>query len=180
MLPLHPYVRFIKPCRSLCESVRDSCAPIMSCYGYPWPDILRCDQYPADHYMCISSITNSTFHTVGRRGERFMTQWHFSYLHWTNVSISGLTFSVPQASCQDCQLEEASSSKDTLETFCRSDFGGYQYRWIWNLCFISSIINRQDWYYKSDCRLPLQLWNCVWLVSNTARLASRSSHWLSN
>ncbi|XP_051281685.1 secreted frizzled-related protein 5 [Dicentrarchus labrax] len=88
--------RFISPCRSLCESVRDSCAPIMSCYGYPWPEILRCDQYPADHLMCISSITNTTVQTGGRR--------------------------VPQASCRDCELEETSSSKDTLETFCRSDF----------------------------------------------------------
>ncbi|CAG6021530.1 unnamed protein product [Menidia menidia] len=82
--------------RSLCESVRDSCAPIMSCYGYPWPEILRCDQYPADHLMCISSITNTSAHTGGRR--------------------------VPQASCRDCELERASSSKDTLEIFCRSDF----------------------------------------------------------
>nr|XP_033483895.1 secreted frizzled-related protein 5 [Epinephelus lanceolatus] len=88
--------RFISSCRSLCESVRDSCASIMSCYGYPWPEILRCDQYPADHRMCISSITNSSVHAGGRR--------------------------VPQASCQDCELEEASSSKDALETFCRSDF----------------------------------------------------------
>ncbi|XP_035511869.1 secreted frizzled-related protein 5 [Morone saxatilis] len=88
--------RFISPCRSLCESVRDSCAPIMNCYGYPWPEILRCDQYPADHLMCISSITNTTVQTGGRR--------------------------VPQASCRDCELEEASSSKDILETFCRSDF----------------------------------------------------------
>uniref|UniRef100_A0A3B4GBE5 FZ domain-containing protein n=1 Tax=Pundamilia nyererei TaxID=303518 RepID=A0A3B4GBE5_9CICH len=86
---------FISPCRSLCESVQDSCAPIMSCYGYPWPEILRCDQYPADHLMCISSITNTTADTAGRR---------------------------PQASCQDCELEEASSSNDLLETFCRSDF----------------------------------------------------------
>ncbi|XP_054902107.1 secreted frizzled-related protein 2 [Poeciliopsis prolifica] len=88
--------RFVSPCRSLCESVRDSCAPIMSCYGYPWPEILRCDQYPADHLVCISSITNTTAYT-GARG-------------------------VPQASCRDCELEEASSSKETLETFCRSDF----------------------------------------------------------
>ncbi|XP_020505748.2 secreted frizzled-related protein 5 [Labrus bergylta] len=88
--------RFISPCKSLCESVRDSCAPIMSCYGYPWPEILRCDQYPADHLLCISSITNSTAQTVGRV--------------------------VPQASCRDCELQDASSSKDTLETFCRSDF----------------------------------------------------------
>ncbi|XP_068188178.1 secreted frizzled-related protein 5 [Antennarius striatus] len=88
--------RIISPCKTLCESVRESCAPIMSCYGYPWPEILHCDQYPADHLMCISSITNSTFIAGGRR--------------------------VPQASCRDCELEASSSSKDMLETFCRSDF----------------------------------------------------------
>ncbi|KAM8862960.1 secreted frizzled-related protein 5 isoform 2-T2 [Spinachia spinachia] len=90
--------RFISPCRSLCESVRDGCAPIMSCYGYPWPDILHCDQYPADHQMCISSAAaaNSSAQVAGRR--------------------------VPQASCRDCELEEAASPRDTLETFCQSDF----------------------------------------------------------
>uniref|UniRef100_A0A3P9LQS3 FZ domain-containing protein n=2 Tax=Oryzias latipes TaxID=8090 RepID=A0A3P9LQS3_ORYLA len=86
---------FISPCRSLCESVRDSCAPIMSCYGYPWPEILRCDQYPAEHLVCISSITNATVNTDGQR---------------------------PQASCRDCELEKPSSPKDTLESFCKSDF----------------------------------------------------------
>ncbi|XP_059904978.1 secreted frizzled-related protein 5 [Gadus macrocephalus] len=88
--------RFVFPCRSLCESVRDSCAPIMACYGYPWPSILRCDQFPADHLMCISSITNTSVEAGGRR--------------------------VPQASCRDCELEVASSAKDTLDTFCRNDF----------------------------------------------------------
>lgn len=34
---------------------------------------------------------------------------------------------VPQASCRDCELEEASSAKDVLETFCRSDFGKQSY-----------------------------------------------------
>uniref|UniRef100_A0A673K4F5 Secreted frizzled-related protein 5-like n=1 Tax=Sinocyclocheilus rhinocerous TaxID=307959 RepID=A0A673K4F5_9TELE len=48
--------RIISPCRSLCASVRDSCAPIMNCYGYPWPRILQCDQFPKDHLMCISSV----------------------------------------------------------------------------------------------------------------------------
>ncbi|KAJ8016337.1 hypothetical protein DPEC_G00006140 [Dallia pectoralis] len=89
--------RFVSPCRSLCESVRDSCAPIMACYGYPWPDILRCDKFPDDHLMCISSVTN------------------------TSVTSGGPT-RVPRASCRDCELEEASSAKVLLETFCRSDF----------------------------------------------------------
>ncbi|MEQ2177585.1 hypothetical protein GOODEAATRI_005077, partial [Goodea atripinnis] len=87
--------------RSLCESVRESCAPIMSCYGYPWPEILRCDQYPADHLVCISSITNASVYT-GARG-------------------------VPQASCRDCELEEAFSPKETLESFCKSDFSEYRH-----------------------------------------------------
>lgn len=39
--------------------------------------------------------------------------------------VADLSDSVPQASCQDCVLEEASSPKDTLEAFCRSDFGKY-------------------------------------------------------
>ncbi|XP_030622859.1 secreted frizzled-related protein 5 [Chanos chanos] len=90
--------RFISPCRSLCESVRDSCAPIMSCYGYPWPRILQCDQFPKDHLMCISSITQGQ-----------------------NGTASGRK-AMPQASCADCELEEASSAKELLELFCRSDF----------------------------------------------------------
>ncbi|XP_068108788.1 secreted frizzled-related protein 5-like isoform X1 [Hyperolius riggenbachi] len=86
--------RLIKPCRSLCESVRNSCAPIMACYGYPWPEILRCEQFPADHGMCISTITNGT---SNRR-------------------------TVPRASCRDCELDEVSSAKEILDTFCTNDF----------------------------------------------------------
>ncbi|XP_042606680.1 secreted frizzled-related protein 5 isoform X2 [Cyprinus carpio] len=90
--------RIISPCRSLCVSVRDSCAPIMSCYGYPWPRILQCDQFPKDHLMCISSVA-----------------------HMQNgTSNDGRV--VPRASCTDCELEEATSSKDLLDLFCKSDF----------------------------------------------------------
>lgn len=75
--PLHlSFIRFVSPCRSLCESVRDSCAPIMGCYGYPWPEILRCDQFPADHLMCISSITNTSAHVGGRRGKKLTMETH--------------------------------------------------------------------------------------------------------
>ncbi|XP_077132641.1 secreted frizzled-related protein 5-like [Ranitomeya variabilis] len=84
----------IKPCRSLCEAVRNSCAPIMACYGYPWPEILKCEQFTIDHGMCISTISNDT-RTAG---------------------------TVPRASCRDCELDEASSAKDILDTFCANDF----------------------------------------------------------
>lgn len=50
------------------------------------------------------------------------------FLHLLHLSNHKLWFFlVPQASCQDCQLEESASTKETLETFCRSDFGKYKY-----------------------------------------------------
>ncbi|XP_035680953.1 secreted frizzled-related protein 2-like isoform X2 [Branchiostoma floridae] len=47
----------IFPCRSLCEGVRDSCAPVMAQHGFPWPKMLKCDKYPPDNDMCIKSQT---------------------------------------------------------------------------------------------------------------------------
>lgn len=45
--------RPIYPCRSLCEAVRDSCAPVMETYGFPWPEMLSCDKFPIDNDLCI-------------------------------------------------------------------------------------------------------------------------------
>ncbi|XP_077786270.1 secreted frizzled-related protein 5 isoform X2 [Podarcis muralis] len=46
--------RPIYPCRSLCEVVRDSCAPVMESYGFPWPDMLNCNKFPFDNDLCIA------------------------------------------------------------------------------------------------------------------------------
>ncbi|KAG9344073.1 hypothetical protein AGOR_G00190450 [Albula goreensis] len=43
----------IQPCRSLCESVKESCAPVMSAFGFPWPDMLECTRFPQDNDLCI-------------------------------------------------------------------------------------------------------------------------------
>lgn len=45
--------RPIFPCRSLCEAVRRGCEATMTHYGYPWPDMVRCDKFPLDNDMCI-------------------------------------------------------------------------------------------------------------------------------
>ncbi|KAL4612871.1 secreted frizzled-related protein 5-like [Arapaima gigas] len=45
--------RPIYPCRTLCEAVRDRCAPVMETYGFPWPDMLKCDKFPNDNDLCI-------------------------------------------------------------------------------------------------------------------------------
>ncbi|KAK2842527.1 hypothetical protein Q5P01_012727 [Channa striata] len=46
---------FIQPCRSLCVAVRDSCAPVLACQGFPWPEALDCDRFPAEDDQCISA-----------------------------------------------------------------------------------------------------------------------------
>lgn len=46
--------RPVYPCRSLCEVVRDSCAPVMESYGFPWPEMLHCAKFPSDHDLCIA------------------------------------------------------------------------------------------------------------------------------
>ncbi|KAM9324818.1 secreted frizzled-related protein 5 [Gastrophryne carolinensis] len=46
--------RPIYPCRSLCEVVRDSCAPVMESYGFPWPEMLNCNKFPIDNDLCIT------------------------------------------------------------------------------------------------------------------------------
>ncbi|XP_069098999.1 secreted frizzled-related protein 2 [Pleurodeles waltl] len=43
----------IQPCRSLCEQVKDSCAPVMSAFGFPWPEMLECGRFPEDNDLCI-------------------------------------------------------------------------------------------------------------------------------
>ncbi|XP_053234385.1 secreted frizzled-related protein 5-like isoform X2 [Podarcis raffonei] len=86
--------RLIYPCQSLCKAVRNSCAPVMACYGYPWPEILNCNKFPEDHELCISSITDES--APSRR--------------------------MPQASCRDCELEEPNSPKEILENLCTNDF----------------------------------------------------------
>lgn len=52
--------RVIYPCRSLCEAVQASCAPIMACYGYPWPAILHCGRFPASHGLCVAAVSNGS------------------------------------------------------------------------------------------------------------------------
>jgi secreted frizzled-related protein 5 len=45
--------RPIPPCRNLCTAVRDACLSKMLHYGFPWPEMLRCDKFPLENDMCI-------------------------------------------------------------------------------------------------------------------------------
>lgn len=46
----------IGPCRDLCETVRNRCAPVLAELGYPWPPFLNCSRFPAENnenHMCM-------------------------------------------------------------------------------------------------------------------------------
>ena len=46
--------RPIYPCRNLCEAVKEGCEGRMLHYGFPWPDILDCEQFPLNTDLCIT------------------------------------------------------------------------------------------------------------------------------
>ncbi|XP_029923037.1 secreted frizzled-related protein 2-like [Myripristis murdjan] len=43
----------VSPCRSLCEAVRDGCVPVMSAFGFPWPEMFNCSRFPRGTDLCI-------------------------------------------------------------------------------------------------------------------------------
>ncbi|XP_073480124.1 secreted frizzled-related protein 1-like [Aquarana catesbeiana] len=106
----HPYARtflcslfspvcldtFIPPCRSMCESVRDSCAPVLACHEQSWPESLNCDRFPAGDNMCLDNL-----------GKEYQNKYK----------------ELPKATCQGCPLiEETYSYKTALDAFCDNDF----------------------------------------------------------
>lgn len=61
--------RPIFPCQGLCQAVKEGCEQKMLQYGFPWPEMLRCDKFPADNDLCIQ-----TQHAALKRGEICCTQ----------------------------------------------------------------------------------------------------------
>lgn len=51
--------KLIPPCKSMCQSVRQSCEPVMKRHNYSWPQVFNCDQkyrfLDDETQMCISS-----------------------------------------------------------------------------------------------------------------------------
>ncbi|XP_013393537.1 secreted frizzled-related protein 5 [Lingula anatina] len=47
--------RPIWPCRSLCEAVKKGCAESMLTHGFHWPEMVRCDKFPLDNDLCITT-----------------------------------------------------------------------------------------------------------------------------
>lgn len=71
--------RPIYPCRSLCEAVRNSCAPVMETYGFPWPEMLQCDKFPIDNDLCIPMQFSGNHATQTPGTTRKGLRNHFSF-----------------------------------------------------------------------------------------------------
>ncbi|XP_068170221.1 sizzled [Antennarius striatus] len=86
---------FIQPCRSLCVAVRDSCAPMLACQGYMWPETLDCDRFPSEDDTCLTH--------------------HGKFSHFVK--------DLPRPACQNCpSVEENPSMMRVLDAFCSFDF----------------------------------------------------------
>lgn len=48
--------RPIYPCRSLCVAVQTACEKRMTNYGYQWPEMLQCANFPEDNDMCLKAL----------------------------------------------------------------------------------------------------------------------------
>uniref|UniRef100_A0A914EFK6 Secreted frizzled-related protein 1 n=1 Tax=Acrobeloides nanus TaxID=290746 RepID=A0A914EFK6_9BILA len=54
-----PLDKPIYPCQSLCHAVQKGCEGRMQQYGFPWPEILRCDKFPQDNDLCINVVSSA-------------------------------------------------------------------------------------------------------------------------
>ncbi|KAL4640402.1 secreted frizzled-related protein 2 [Arapaima gigas] len=91
---LDDHEELIQPCRSLCEGVKQGCAPVMSAFGFPWPDMLDCARFPEDNDLCVPPAGVDGVETANR----------------TVLKV-----------CEPCQ-EKEENDNEILENLCKNDF----------------------------------------------------------
>ncbi|XP_041655660.1 secreted frizzled-related protein 2-like [Cheilinus undulatus] len=91
----------VSPCRSLCEAVRDGCVPVMSAFGFPWPEMFNCSRFPRGTGLCIAA----TGEHEGRTAEDIRHE----------EALKGSVI------CDACSLA-AEGEADIQENFCNSPY----------------------------------------------------------
>ncbi|XP_061575205.1 secreted frizzled-related protein 2-like [Cololabis saira] len=92
----------VSPCRSLCEAVRDGCVPVMSAFGFPWPQMFNCTRFPRGTGLCIPA----TGQREGGTGEE---------------EVRGEEAPQGTVICDACSLA-AEGETDIQENFCHSPY----------------------------------------------------------
>ncbi|KAM8749142.1 frizzled-5 [Acanthopagrus schlegelii] len=59
---LPDYRKPLPPCRSVCERAKRGCSPLMSQYGFEWPERMSCEQLPqlGDETLCMDQNSSET------------------------------------------------------------------------------------------------------------------------
>ncbi|XP_020363944.1 secreted frizzled-related protein 2-like [Oncorhynchus kisutch] len=91
----------VRPCRGLCEAVRDGCLPVMSAFGFPWPNMFNCTRFPRGTHLCIPTTTRDT-----ERGQK--EEGHEEASKGTVI-------------CDACSLA-AEGERDNQNNFCKSPY----------------------------------------------------------
>uniref|UniRef100_A0A4W5Q2Q1 Secreted frizzled-related protein 2 like n=1 Tax=Hucho hucho TaxID=62062 RepID=A0A4W5Q2Q1_9TELE len=93
----------VRPCRGLCEAVRGGCLPVMSAFGFPWPNMFNCTRFPRGTHLCIPTTTRDT--ERARKGEE---EGHEEASKGTVI-------------CDACSLA-AEGEIDNQNNFCKSPY----------------------------------------------------------
>ncbi|XP_066138925.1 frizzled-2 [Euwallacea fornicatus] len=69
---LPEYSKPLPPCRDLCRRAREGCEPIMTQYGFQWPERMECDQFPRQggEILCMDQPTHNTSSTPRPGGRK--------------------------------------------------------------------------------------------------------------
>ncbi|XP_029964474.1 secreted frizzled-related protein 2-like [Salarias fasciatus] len=94
----------VSPCRSLCEAVRDGCLPVMSAFGFPWPEMFSCSRFPGGTELCIPP----TGEQEGPEADPAGSPGHGEELKGSVV-------------CEACSLA-AEGEAEIQESFCHSSY----------------------------------------------------------
>ncbi|KAL1517391.1 hypothetical protein ABEB36_001160 [Hypothenemus hampei] len=64
---LSEYSKPLPPCRDLCKRARDGCEPIMTQYGFPWPERMDCDHFPEQggEVLCMDQPNHNSSSSGG-------------------------------------------------------------------------------------------------------------------
>ncbi|KAK7883299.1 hypothetical protein WMY93_029473 [Mugilogobius chulae] len=91
----------VNPCRSLCEAVRDGCVPVMSAFGFPWPEMFNCSRFPRGTELCIPATGEGDT--------------------WTDEELRNEEVLRGTVICDACSLA-AEGETDIQENFCQSPY----------------------------------------------------------
>ncbi|XP_034404426.1 secreted frizzled-related protein 2 [Cyclopterus lumpus] len=91
----------VSPCRGLCEVVRDGCVPVMSAFGFPWPEMFNCTRFPRRTQLCIPETGEQEGQTPEEAGHE--------------EALKGSVI------CDACSLA-AEGETDIQENFCHSPY----------------------------------------------------------